>query len=299
MNVVLRGLAIIATLAIATMQMNAQSQTTGTLNLRNTQPATVSLSIPTTAVTGYTLLLPSSLGSAGQALTIQSLAGTTASLEWTNSAFWELGGTAITTGGTAPGQQYLGTSNTQDLVFATGGNEAARVMGIAGPRQGFVGIGTNLPQARLDVAGNMAITNSGTASELRMFEPFADGTNYTAFVAGAQTANVVYTLPPSTPTLDGSVLTATSGGVMSWTRPLKDMYRGIFTPVPGNWIHVIPIGQNLNNGTIPIVTMINPAGTTIGISVTGVDDVNNTVTVETSVALGAADRIAWIMVLPE
>lgn len=284
--------------SLGSQRVFAQSQTTGTLNLRNTQPAAVSLTIPTTGVTGYTMSLPPTSGLAGQALTIQSVTGTTASLGWTNASFWQLDGTPITTGGTAVNQQYLGTSNPQDFVLASNGTEALRVIGVAGPSQGFIGIGTTTPKAEVDIAKTVLLSNSGVPTELRFAEPLAGGSNYTAFRAGPQTADITYTLPDGAPATNGQVLTSTTAGVLSWTKPLQDISRGLFTPVLGNYIHVIPIGVNIDNVTIPIVTMVNPPGTTIGISVTGIDPINDTITVETSVPLGAADKIAWLMVQP-
>jgi len=285
-------------ISVASITASGQSQTTGTLNLRNTQPATVSLSLPTTGVAGYTLLLPPTAGMAGQALTIQSVTGQTASLSWTNASFWQLDGTPITQGGTAANQQYLGTSNAQDLVLASNASEALRVIGIAGPRQGFIGIGTINPIAPVDIAKTVLLSNNGSATELRFAEPIAGGLNFTAFKAGAQTADVTYTLPDAAPVSDGMALTSSTGGVLSWKQPLQDIVRGIFVPVIGNFVHIIPVGTNITSGSIPVVTMVNPPGTTIGISVTAIDDINDTFTVETSVPLGPADRIAWLMVQP-
>lgn len=277
---------------------HGQSQTTGTLNLRNTQPATISLTLPTTGVTAYTLLLPPTPGSAGQALTIQGVTGSTASLSWTNSAFWKLDGTLITAGGTAVNEQYLGTSNAQDLVFASNGLEALRVIGVAGPRQGFIGIGTTTPSAPVDIAKNVLLSNNGTSTELRFAEPSAGGTNFSSFRAGSQAADISYTLPADPATTDGMVLASSTGGTLSWMSPFQNSPRGIFTPVVGNYIHVIAAGANIMPGTIPIISMMNPPGTTVGISVTAIDAANDTITVETSVPLGATDRIAWIMIQP-
>ncbi|MBK6292596.1 MAG: hypothetical protein IPH85_07590 [Ignavibacteria bacterium] len=283
---------------IGTPLLYGQSQTTGTLNLRNGQPATVSLTLPSTGVTGYTMSLPPVAGAAGQALTIQNVTGSTATLEWTNASFWKLDGTSITTGGTGATQQYLGTSNAQDLVLAANGTEALRLVGVAGPGQGFIAIGTTTPRAPVDIGKNVLLSNSGLPTELRFGEPSAGGLNYTAFRATTQAADITYTLPDAPPLSDGMVLTSTTTGTMSWTRPLQNIVRGIFVPVVGNFVHVIPMGTNITSGSIPVVTMINPPGTTIGISITAIDDVNDTITVETSAALGTADKIAWLLVHP-
>jgi hypothetical protein len=294
----IRSLAICLSAIAFTTQASAQSITTGTLHLRTPQPATVSLTLPTAGVTGYTLQLPATAGVAGQALTIQNVSGSTATLEWRNSSFWELTGTAITTGGTAANEQYLGTSNAQDLVLASNASEGIRLVGVAGPAQGFIGIGTAAPKAPVDIARTVLLSNTGVATELRFAEPSAGGSNYTAFRAGQQNADVTYTLPDAAPASDGMVLTGSTSGQLTWTKPLQSIARGIFIPVVGQYIHVIPIGSDITTGSIPVLTMVNPPGTTIGISITGIDDVNDTITVETSVPLGAADRICWMMVHP-
>ncbi|MCX6139951.1 MAG: hypothetical protein NTX15_03845, partial [Candidatus Kapabacteria bacterium] len=169
---------------------------------------------------------------------------------------------------------------------------------IAGPSQGFIGIGTTTPKAGVDIAKTVLLSNSGVPTELRFAEPLAGGSNYTAFRAGPQSADITYTLPDAAPATDGQVLTSTTGGTLTWTKPLQNIIRGLFTPVVGNFVHVIPIGANITNGSIPVLTMVNPPGTTIGISVTAIDDINDTITVETSIPLGVADKIAWLMVQP-
>lgn len=275
-----------------------QSQTTGTLNLRNVQPATISLSIPTSGVTGYTLLLPPTIGQAGQMLAIGSISGTSASLLWTDAAFWDLEGNSVIAGGTAPGQQYLGSSNAQDLVFGSNGAERVRIMGVAGPTQGFVGIGTATPAASLDVRGNVLLSSSGGPSELRFAEPTGDGTNYTGFRAGTQTADVTYTLPAGAPTAPGMVLTSNLAGVMTWSSPLERVQSGTYVPTPAEFQHVIAIPLDVQLGAQAFASVMNPPGTTIGFSITSINEVANTVTVETSVPLGASDRIVWMVINP-
>lgn len=279
------------------LEILAQSQTTGTLRLRNSQPETVSLTIPQTGVTGYTVLLPPTIGAAGQSLTATSINGSNIQLDWADASFWQLEGTAITTGGTSAGQQYLGTNNPQDLVLAANAVEALRIVGVAGPSAGFVGIGTATPQSLFDVKGNMSLTNNGTASEVRLFEPSAGGSEYTAFKAGAQTSSVTYTLPASAPS-SAMVLTSDASGTMSWQNPIFSIPNGLFTPTQGSYVHTIPVGASLTATSVPIVTVVNAAGTTIGISVTGRDTNAGTLTVETSVGLEATDRIAWVVLNP-
>lgn len=291
--------AFLAFVAMSTpVLLQAQSQTTGTLHLRNVQPATVSLTIPTAGVTGYSILLPPTIGQAGQMLSIGSVSGSATSLQWADATFWDLDGNSIVAGGTAVGQQYLGSSNAQDLVLASNGAERMRVVGVAGPSQGFVGIGTATPEAMLDVRGHILLSNAGGPSELRIAEPSGDGTNYSAFRAGPQAASVTYTLPPAAPVANGMVLTSSTAGVMSWTSPLERIASGTYTPVTGEFQHVIVVPMDVVLGAQALISVMNPPGTTIGFSITSINEATNSITVETSVPLGPVDRIQWMVINP-
>ncbi|MBI4947771.1 MAG: hypothetical protein HY840_15375 [Bacteroidetes bacterium] len=61
----------------------------------------------------------------------------------------------------------------------------------------------------------MLILNAGTAAELRFFEPSASGTNYSAFKAQAQSADLTYTLPASLTA--GNYLQTDGSGNLTWT----------------------------------------------------------------------------------
>jgi hypothetical protein len=280
----------------AVVLSKAQSTTTGTLNLRNGQPATVSLTLPTTGVTGYKMELPATIGAQGEALTVSSVSGTTATLGWTSMPYWSLSGSSITTGGTGVGQQFIGTSNTQDLVLAANAAERLRIVGTAGPTQGYVGIGTATPKSSLDVQGDVLLSNSGSASLLKFQEPTADGSNTTSFKAQTQATDITYTLPATPPSADGQVMTATTGGVMAWTSPTNAIGKGRYTPVTGEHIHVInTTPYDIKLGDVVLVTVMNAPGTTISASVTAIDDTANTITVETSTTLGPTERLLWIV----
>ena len=87
---------------------------------------------------------------------------------------------------------------------------------------GDLGLGVNTPTEKLEIHdGNLLLSNSGTAGELRFAEPSAAGTNYSAFRAGSQTADILYTLPGAPPVADGYLLSSTTGGVMSWSDGLQ------------------------------------------------------------------------------
>ncbi|HRZ95345.1 MAG TPA: helix-turn-helix domain-containing protein, partial [Candidatus Moranbacteria bacterium] len=70
----------------------------------------------------------------------------------------------------------------------------------------YVGIGTTSPGQTLSVNGTLGIAGS-TA-------PY-----YTIFQGGSQSQNITYTLPANYPAGNGYMLTAGTGGVMSWTSP--------------------------------------------------------------------------------
>jgi hypothetical protein len=271
----------------------SQGQTMGTLNLRNTQPQTISLSIPSAGVTGYTLHLPPTAGQIGQALTVGAVTGSTAELSWTDASFWHLDGSAITTGGVGAGQQYLGTSNAQDLVLAANASEGLRIVGAAGPTQGYIGLGTATPQAPIDLGKNVLLSNTGAATELRFAEPTAGGSEYTAFKAGPQTANITYTLPLDGPAQDGLVLTTTQTGDLSWRTPFYAAPKGVYNAVQGEWIHVINVGPVLTANSVPLISIIHNQGAVIGASIVALDPGAGTITVETSIGLLNGDRIAW------
>jgi hypothetical protein len=63
---------------------------------------------------------------------------------------------------------------------------------------------------------HLTLSNAGSASELRLLEPSAGGSEYTAFKAQAQAASLTYTLPAAYPAVSGYALTSTDAGVMSW-----------------------------------------------------------------------------------
>ena len=71
------------------------------------------------------------------------------------------------------------TVNTADLVFATAVSETAT------------------EKMRLTSAGNLILGGGTVAAEFRLLEPSGSGTNYTAFKAVAQAADITYSLPPT------------------------------------------------------------------------------------------------------
>jgi hypothetical protein len=77
--------------------------------------------------------------------------------------------------------------------------------------------GTATPLVRMTIKndGHILLGGGTAASELRFLEPSGSGTNYTAFVAQAQSANITYTLP-SAQGAANSILTNDGSGGLSW-----------------------------------------------------------------------------------
>lgn len=104
---------------------------------------------------------------------------------------------------------------------------AANTYNIIGLSGKALSLGSNgfYDRVTLDTSGNLTLSTSGgylklgggaTATELRLYEPSGSGTNYSAFKAQAQGADITYTLP-ATVGAAGTVLTDAAGnGTLSW-----------------------------------------------------------------------------------
>lgn len=86
---------------------------------------------------------------------------------------WTVSGNAATVPGTGVGQNYLGTSDAQPLVFRTNGTERARLL-----TTGEFGVGTATPVEELDVNGAVMLSG-GIASAV----PVAGTIRYTSYAA--------------------------------------------------------------------------------------------------------------------
>lgn len=117
----------------------------------------------------------------------------------------------VANGGVSTNNLSLNSSG--DLVFT--GNTSLERMRVLGT--GNVGIGTASPSQRLQITGGnllLDIAASGVAGQLQLRNPA--NTFQTNIQAGAQTANITYTLPSTAPTINGQLLSSTTAGVMSW-----------------------------------------------------------------------------------
>lgn len=135
--------------------------------------------------------------------------GTPLSPNWvpfSSTSGWNLLGNA----GTSPANNFVGTTDANALAFRTNNLERMRILS-----DGSVGVGTSTPSSMLDVMGNATLSaNGGNASALRFMNPA--GTVATSIKAGAQLANINYTLPLTAPTA-GQFLSSDAAGNMSWT----------------------------------------------------------------------------------
>ncbi|MBX7153314.1 MAG: hypothetical protein K1X91_00010 [Bacteriodetes bacterium] len=115
------------------------------------------------------------------------------------------------TGGIFSGRAYMNSYNNDFVLTRNSSEYSIFIQGSSGN----IGLGTNNPVTKLDVTGTTSLSNTGTASELRFYEPSGSGSNYTAFKAGTQSANVTYTLPTSVPTTN-QYLESDASGNLSW-----------------------------------------------------------------------------------
>lgn len=124
----------------------------------------------------YTLSVPGLVPSQGQILKVATISGTTATLEWqslssaVSSAGWSLEGNSITEGGTAAGQQFMGTTNATPLVIATTHATAQPIKFLIGNEErmrinanGNIGVGSSLvASSTLDVGGTFRATGNSS-----------------------------------------------------------------------------------------------------------------------------------------
>ncbi len=147
---------------------------------------------------------------AGKVLTSDANGNATWTTPSSSSSGWGLSGNSGTSA-----SNFIGTTDSKALSFRTNNTERLNI-----GTGGDIGIGTASPLAKLDVFnGHLAISNNNnTAGEARFYEPSSSGSNYTAFKAQAQTANVTYSLPTADGT-SGNVLTTDGSGNLSWANP--------------------------------------------------------------------------------
>lgn len=104
-----------------------------------------------------------------------------------------------------------GVAGGSSVTGGTGASDALTLRSTSNATKGLVAIN--------DQGGNVTIGGGATASELRFLEPSGSGTNYSAFVATAQAANITYTLPAAVGAAGTFLKDAAGNGVLSWAAP--------------------------------------------------------------------------------
>jgi hypothetical protein len=180
------------------------------VGIRKTDP-TEALDVTGNIRLSGALMPNNTAGTSGQVL---RSGGAGAAPTWADlgSISWSLTGNS----GTSASTNFLGTTDAVDLVVRTNNTERMRV-----ESGGDVGIGTNNPAHKLEVAGGtIAVTNSNnTASTLRFYEPSSSGSNYTELKARTQTSNISYNWP-DTAGQANDVLTTDANGNLYWSNNL-------------------------------------------------------------------------------
>src|SRR3990167_3193231 len=104
--------------------------------------------------------------------------------------------------GNASGSAATVTGAAQTAITSLGTLTAVTVSGTSALAQGSAAIAT--------------IGGGATASELRFLEPSGSGTNYSAFKAVAQAANITYSLPPAVGAANTFLTDVAGNGVLTW-----------------------------------------------------------------------------------
>lgn len=125
---------------------------------------------------------------------------------------------------------FLGTTTSFPIIVKTNNSEIARFLA-----NGNLGIGTPTAAEKLDVRGNLALSNTGTASALILREPSASGTNYTALKARTQSADVTYNLPIAQGT-SYTYLENDGTGNLRWTDTIRTKAVYYSSPIDYNCI---------------------------------------------------------------
>ncbi|HEX5151928.1 MAG TPA: hypothetical protein VFW07_10790 [Parafilimonas sp.] len=191
-------------------------------------------------------------GTAGQVLTSTGI-NTPPSWQALSGSAWSLAGNA----GTNPSNNFLGTTDGQNLVFRTNNAERMRMLST-----GNIGIGTTAPGSALDIKG--ALRLSGSTSGFVGFQPAA--------AAGGTT----YTLPTVDGT-SGQQLTTNGSGVLSWTNQTGTTTNSL--SLSGNTLTSTVNGIAANSNAVSGVSnasTTNTLTTTVnGVTGTGVNIINS------------------------
>ena len=118
-----------------------------------------------------------------------------------------------------------------------------------------IGVGTTTPTSKMDIVGDVMLSNTGNASELRFAEPSLGGNHYTSFKSTTQSKTIDYTLPAALQPSD-ALLSVNSAGVMSWQTALPPSVSLSFSQITSG----VNKSQNLQVGDS---SNLHPIGTGI------------------------------------
>jgi hypothetical protein len=191
----------------------------GRIEIENTYHKQTTLQAGSNPSSNLKFVLPSNTGSIDDVLKVSSVTADSTILTWASvsSASWSLTGNS----GTTPGTNYIGTTDYKDFVLKADNVERIRLVALGSTilKGSNVGIGTNLPQSLLHVAGTEQLgTKDSTDGVLKFFR--CTNAYYTALTGSlSATANTTYTLPTADGT-SGQLLKTNGSGVMSWSTPV-------------------------------------------------------------------------------
>jgi hypothetical protein len=123
----------------------------------------------------------------------------------------------------------------------------------------------------VEVNDNLSVTGTATVKSgnaLRI-EDNDGATHYTSFVAGAQAANLEYTLPTTAPTSTNRVLAATTYTnpmTLAWSNPNDEVVYGVNSPA--QW------GTQTDNFAIPASSTVLRVSSSANVDLTGLSNTN-------------------------
>jgi len=216
---------------VASAQLELSSTTKGLLIPRMTQAQRDAIASP---ATGLLVYVTDSISPAKPA-TFYYYSGTAWLPFLSTYSGWLLSGNS----GTNPSNNYLGTSDAQDMVLRSNATERVRVYS----------------------GGNVLLGNSNnTAEELRFQEPSGSGSDYTSFIAGAQSANISYTLPTAQGVYK-SYMENDGSGALRW---VGEHHYNVSTPTT--------ITGNTNNWNLSADGAFFRVASTAAVNVTGIQN---------------------------
>lgn len=229
--------------SISTGTLNGNTFTTGTYTLTGTAGKTLTFSntLTLSGTDGTTMTFPSTSATIARTDAANTFIGASTATSWsfttpilgtpTSGTLTNCTGlpiTGITSTSSSQLRTLLSDENGTGAALFDAATSPSFTTSLTTPSTTFAL--ANTTATTLNFAGAATALNIGasatcvlnfggstTASEFRYLEPSGSGTNYSAFKAVAQSANITYSLPPTVGAA-GTVLTDVAGnGVLTWT----------------------------------------------------------------------------------